>query len=82
MATVIAAQREAAYGNPAEAQQMAAEALKLARVVRASRRKPHWPLPWLAIRREPKLAQDLGNDSRWTRRYNRFGCHRFMHNWR
>ena len=50
----IAAQREAAYGNPAEARQSAAEALKLAPDESGRREsKRRLRLPWRAIRREP-----------------------------
>jgi hypothetical protein len=51
----IDAQREAAYGNPAEARQLAAEALKLLPKVRVLGSKPRLRLPWWAIRREPNL---------------------------
>jgi eukaryotic-like serine/threonine-protein kinase len=79
----IAAQREAAYGNPAEARQSAAEALKLAPASQGveseaalafamagdTARAESWPKTW-------------GNASRWTRRCSRFGCLRFRRNWR
>jgi hypothetical protein len=47
-----AAQREAAYGNPAT-RQSAADALSLAPTVRASRAKPHLRLLWRVMLREP-----------------------------
>jgi eukaryotic-like serine/threonine-protein kinase len=49
----IAGQREAAYGNAAEARQSALEALKLAPESQARRSKPRLRLRWQATRREP-----------------------------
>ena len=80
----IVAQREAAYGNPAEARQSAAEALKLGSDESGSRQlKPRLRLPWRAIRHEPSpWRKTWGSASRWTRRCSRFGCQRFRRNWR
>ena len=70
-----AAQREAAFGNPAEARETAAEALKLAPASPGAEAEASLAFVMAGdAARAESLVQDLGKRFPWTRRCNRSGC--------
>ena len=79
----IAAQREAAYGNPTEARHSAGESFESCPHKSGRREsKPRLRLPWRAIRPESNpWRKTWGNASRWTLKSRRFGYPRFRRNW-